>query len=353
MACLMLSIGARLASAGDWPTHAHDNQRSSVTDEQLVSPLSLQWTYEPSFPPAKGWPRNVDGYGAHKNSSNVNYDDAYRVVASGKVACFSASGENRVFAINSEDGEILWTLELEAAPRLAPTIWKNRVFLGADDGQVHCLDLQTGQTIWRFEAAPAKRRMLGLARFGSAWPVRAGVMIEEGVAYFTAGLFPGEGIFLYALEAETGKPRYRRSLTGAGNNGPSPQGYPLTDGNSIYLTSRMAPTRLDLATGKDLPFSTPFPEVEKSHQYRFYNGGTYAQIWKGQIVYGQAALLAYDPQKTWKDKYGREQFGELTFNWFNARRAVFLEDMAWIATDHHLLAVKQDKLPELAKTLCR
>ena len=33
--------------------------------------------------------------------------------------------------------------------------------------------------------------------------------------------------------------------------------------------------------------------------------------------------------------------------------AVLREDMAWIATDHHLLAVKQDKLPELAKTLCR
>jgi len=352
-AFLSPSIGVWTATAGDWPTHAHDNQRSSVTDEQLSPPLSLQWIYKPSFPPAKGWPRNVDGYGAHKNSSNVNYDDAYRVVASEKVACFSASGENRIYAINSEESEILWTRELEAAPRLAPTLWKNRVYLGADDGQVHCLDLQTGQTVWRFDAAPAKRRMLGLGRFGSAWPVRAGVMIEEGVAYFTAGLFPGEGIFLYALDAETGKLRYRRSFTGPGNDGPSPQGYPLSDGQSLYLTSRMAPTRLDLAEGKELPFATPFPEVEKSHQYRFYNGGTYAQIWKGQIVYGQAALLAYDPQKTWKDKYGREQFGELTFNWFNARRAVFHEDMAWIATDHHLLAVKQYKLPELAKTLCR
>jgi hypothetical protein len=45
------------ATARDWPTHAHDNQRSSVTDEQLSPPLSLQWTYEPSFPPARGWRR--------------------------------------------------------------------------------------------------------------------------------------------------------------------------------------------------------------------------------------------------------------------------------------------------------
>ena len=223
------------ATARDWPTHAHDNQRSNVTDEQLPLPLSLQWTYEPSFPPARGWPRNVDGYGAHKNSSNVNFDDAYRVVASGKVACFSASGENRVYAIDNERGEILWTLELEAAPRLAPAIWKNRVYLGADDGRVHCLDLQSGHTIWRFDATPSSRRMLGLGRFGSAWPVRAGVMIEEGVAYFTTGLFPGEGIFLYALDAETGKLNYRRPLTGTGNNGPSPQGYPLTDGQNLYF----------------------------------------------------------------------------------------------------------------------
>ncbi|SVC83208.1 uncharacterized protein METZ01_LOCUS336062, partial [marine metagenome] len=69
-----------LLTAEDWPTHAHDNRRSSVTDEQLSPALSLQWTYQRSFPPAKGWPRNVDGYGAHKNFSNVNYDVAYRVV---------------------------------------------------------------------------------------------------------------------------------------------------------------------------------------------------------------------------------------------------------------------------------
>ena len=109
-------VFSALLNAEDWPTHAHDNQRSSVTDEQLSPPLSLQWTYEPPFPPARGWPRNVDGYGAHKNSSNVNYDDAYRVVAAGKVACFSASGENRVYAIESERGETLWTRDRVEEP---------------------------------------------------------------------------------------------------------------------------------------------------------------------------------------------------------------------------------------------
>ena len=79
-AFILICLFPALLTAGDWPTHAHDNQRSSVTDEKLVPPLSLQWIYEPSFPPAKGWPRNVDGYGAHKNFSNVNYDVAYRVV---------------------------------------------------------------------------------------------------------------------------------------------------------------------------------------------------------------------------------------------------------------------------------
>lgn len=91
-----------LLTAEDWLTHAHDNRRSSKTNEQLPPPLSLQWTDEPSFPSVNGWPRNVDGNHAHKNFSNVNYDVANRVVALGKVAWFSTSAEHRVYAIDNE-----------------------------------------------------------------------------------------------------------------------------------------------------------------------------------------------------------------------------------------------------------
>ena len=41
----------------------------------------------------------------------------------------------------------------------------------------------------------------------SVWPVRTGVVVENGVAYFGAGLFPQEGQYLCAVSAADGKPQ--------------------------------------------------------------------------------------------------------------------------------------------------
>jgi len=346
-------IACDRCTAADWPTYGHDNQRSGITTEELSPPLNQAWVFEPAFQPARGWPLNVNGYGAWKNASNVNYDDASHVVAVGSTAYLAASGENCVYAIDADRGEILWTFRTEAAPRLAPTVWNGRVYFGSDDGRVHCLDAKTGAVVWNFNAAIGNERLLGHGRFGSLWPVRAGVMIDDGCAWFTAGLFPSEGVFLYCVDAATGKQKFRRALTGTGNDGPSPQGYPLADSSSIYLTSRLEPTRWRKSDGGQVPFVTPRPEVNQSHEYRFCSGGSYAQLWNNRVVFGQAAILGYEPDRVWKDQYGREQHGTLAFNWFNARRIAFKDDLAFVATDYHLVAVKQNQLPTLAKTICR
>ncbi|MCP4814563.1 MAG: PQQ-binding-like beta-propeller repeat protein, partial [Planctomycetaceae bacterium] len=200
-----LLAGPTISLAGDWPTYAHDNQRTGITTENLSPPLALQWVFEPAFPPAQGWPLNVDGYGAYKTAPNVNYDDAYQVTVVDSIAYLAASGENRVYAIDAEQGKVLWTFATDAAPRLAPTIWQGRAYFGSDDGHVHCLDAVTGKTIWEFNAAINNQRLLGYGRFGSPWPVRAGVLIDHETAYFTAGLFPAEGVYLYAINALTGQ----------------------------------------------------------------------------------------------------------------------------------------------------
>ncbi len=351
---LALSISAYdRCIAADWPTYAHDNQRSGITTEQLSPPLNQAWVFEPAFEPARGWPLNVNGYGAWKNAPNVNYDDASHVVAVGPTAYLAASGENCVYAIDAASGGIVWTFRTEAAPRLAPTVSNGCVYFGSDDGRVHCLDAKTGAVVWNFNAAIGSERLLGHGRFGSLWPVRAGVMIDDGCAWFTAGLFPSEGVYLYCVDAATGKLKFQQSLTGTGNDGPSPQGYPLADSSSIYLTSRLEPTRWRKSDGGAVPFVTPRPEVNQSHEYRFYSGGSYAQLWNKHVVFGQAAILGYEPDGVWKDQYGRDQHGTLAFNWFNARRIAFKDDLAFVATDYHLVAVKQNQLPTIAKTICR
>ena len=342
---------AASAQAADWPTVQHDNQRTAVTTESLVPPLAEAWVFEPPFPPAAGWAKPVVGYGAYKNKSNVDYDDCYHVTSAGELAYFSASAENRVYALNAGTGEIVWSFFTDAAPRLAPTLWEGRAYFGADDGKVRCLDAATGEIIWEFDASPSGEQLLGQGRFSSIRPMRAGVLIDDGVAYFAAGLFPAEGVYLFALDAKSGELIWRRPLDGSGNEAPSPQGYPLADADSIFLPSRVQPSRWSKADGTEMPFITPVPQVKDS-AYRYHNGGSYALLWDENIVYGQAALLGFDPNKKTKDKYNREVQGERIFNWFNGRRIVFRGDRAWLSTDYHLISVDTAELPRLAENEC-
>lgn len=354
---VLLCVIACLRTMGaDWPTYAHDNRRSAVTLETLVPPLQLQWQHVSPAPPAPGWSLPVNGYGAIKTKSNVSFDDSHAAIAVGDTVYFSSSAENRVLAVEAATGTVRWTHFTDAAPRLAPTYWKGKVYFGADDGKVRCLDARSGEVIWTFNAAPADEQMLGYGRFQSVWPIRAGVMIENGVAYFTAGLFPSEGAYLFAADPETGRVRWRQNVAKPGRPdfaSLAPQGYPLAHEGALYLTSRISPTRFSLADGSHLPFSTPFPVVPRSHEYRFYNGGDYAQIWNGgQIVFGRACLLGYDPEATWTNRYRRVEQGKLVFNWFNARQTVQTGATAWFATDDHLIAVDRSRLPELSRTEC-
>ena len=96
-------------SAADWPTVAHDNPRSNVTAEDLRPPLHMAWMRSHAAP-ATGWAPPAHGYGAYKNKSNVDYDDAYRVTAVGEFAYFAVSGENQVFAVDAASGESAWRI---------------------------------------------------------------------------------------------------------------------------------------------------------------------------------------------------------------------------------------------------
>ncbi|NQU26109.1 MAG: PQQ-binding-like beta-propeller repeat protein, partial [Candidatus Nealsonbacteria bacterium] len=349
---LLASIVVSFAAAApgeDWPTDGHDNRRTGVTSENLAPPLSLRWVFRSPLPPAKGWARPVNGYGATKNASNVSFDDALRVTAADGTAYFASSAENRVYAVDVATGTVRWTFFTDAAPRLAPAISQGKVYFGADDGTAYCLDATNGNIVWKLRCAPTDEKMLGTGRFISLWPLRCGVTVDRGTAYFTAGLFPSEGVYFYAVDAANGKIIWRRQLDRGGTGCPSPQGYLLASDDSIYMTSRVAPTRWSRTDGSPIGFQTPVPH----HEYRFHNGGSYAQLWGQNIIYGQAAILAYDPNRVLIDKYNRPQKGELVFNWFNARRVIFKDELAYFATDYHLLAVEQARLPELAAAECK
>jgi len=339
--------------AEDWPTFAHDRHRSNVTSDEVSPPLHLQWVFRSPSPPAPGWSPPVNGYGSRKNKSDVSYDDAFRVIAVDGRAFFCSSAENRVVAIDAASGRIAWTFTTTAAPRLAPTHVGERLYLGDDSGTVWCLRAASGDVVWTLESALTEEQMLGYGRFSSVWPIRTGVLVDDGVGYFVCGLFAGEGLFFHAFDPIDGSILWRRQIDRNGAVSPSPQGDLLATDDSIFMTSRTPPTRWSKVDGRRIPFATPRPEVRRNHEYRYHDGGSYAQIWNGRhIVYGQACLLGYDPDRAWKDRYGRGQRGGLLFNWFNARQAVLADGVAYVATDYHVLAVDAARLPELSRTEC-
>ncbi|MCE9555097.1 MAG: PQQ-binding-like beta-propeller repeat protein [Planctomycetes bacterium] len=109
----------------------------------------------------------------------------------------------------------------------------------------------------------------------SLWPVRTGVLVDQGVAYFGAGIFPTEGVFLYAVDAASGKLLWKNDQASELRMAQmSPQGYMLcTPQQLIVPMSRLAPGVFDRKTGQS----------EKRLSI-YYGGGTFAAL-NGQCLY--------------------------------------------------------------------
>jgi outer membrane protein assembly factor BamB len=118
------------------------------------------------------------------------------------------------------------------------------VFVGSDDGSLYCLRARDGALRWRFEASEVERRLPGNGRVISYWPIRCGIVVEDETVYFGAGLFPNEGMHLFALNAPDGTVRWRRSVELSG------QGYMLASAQRLYVpTGRTNPVRFARADG--------------------------------------------------------------------------------------------------------
>mgnify|MGYP006279050799 FL=1 len=114
---------------------------------------------------------------------------------------------HRVLAFDASDGASLWQFTADARIDCSPTVHRGRVLFGCADGFVYCLDAEDGALAWRFRAAPRERWIMADGQLESAWPVHGTVLVEDGLAYVTAGRhtwFDG-GIHVYALDPATGE----------------------------------------------------------------------------------------------------------------------------------------------------
>jgi outer membrane protein assembly factor BamB len=246
------------ALAADWPTWRYDAARSARTSQTLPKSLHLQWVRQ--------YPKLKPAYRAKR----IQFDAGYEPVVLGKTMFVASSLGDSVTALDLETGRQRWRFHAEGPVRLAPVAWKDRVFFGSDDGHLYCLSAQQGRLLWKFRAVPSGRKILGDGRLISVWPVRGGPVLDDGKIYFAAGVFPFEGVFIYSLDAETGRvvwlndrcgylygqhPHNAESLGGI-----TPQGYLVVSGNELIVPCGQAvPARFDLRDGKLLSFELPKP----------------------------------------------------------------------------------------------
>lgn len=270
-ACLMLAGVLLLAgqvSAGDWPMWRYDAQRRGVSPDGLAEELRLHWVRELPAP-QRAWRKQFD------NADKLDFDVSYEPVVMGTTMFVASMVTDSLTAYDTRTGAERWRFHANAPMRLAPVAWEGRVYAGSDDGRLYCLDADSGRLLWSFAAAPRDRWLLGNERLINNWPMRGGPVIRDGVVYLTAGIWPFMGIFIYALDAQTGEELWANSGTGSMFNlhqhggayafgGVAPQGcLAATDDMLLIPGGRTPPAAYDRATGKFVYFRQAHENVGK------------------------------------------------------------------------------------------
>jgi outer membrane protein assembly factor BamB len=242
--------------AADWPMYRADSARSGYTTEQLPEGLVLRWTYQSPYPPTPAWPTR----------NRQQFDRAYQPVIAGGMLYYGSSADCKVYALDAVTGKRLWTFFTDSPVRFAPVVWRDRLFVASDDGHLYCLTATDGQLLWKLRGGPKDDMLLGNDRMISRWPARGGPVVVDNVLYFGAGIWPTEGIFVYAIDPASGKVRWCNDSSGGiemdqphptarAKSGIAAQGYLAAFENSLLVpTGRAVPAVFDRTEGKLLYF---------------------------------------------------------------------------------------------------
>jgi len=324
---LAWAAGILLASstrAEDWPTYQHDNARSGITSERLRLPLGEEWTFRARHKPQPAWeeptPKPTGGFYGQIELRRIHYDDAYHAVVGGDSVYFGSSADNQVRALDAATGQVRWSVSTGGPVRLAPTVWRDRVLLGSDDGCVYCLQAADGSAIWKLRAAPEDRKVLGNGKMISLWPVRTGVLVDDGIAYFAAGIFPIEGVAVYAVRADNGQLVWKNdAATEDPRNYLSPQGYLLASATRLFAPmGRTSPAAFDRKDGKLLY------TANLGHMI----GGVQALLADDLLFTGTEEILAF-----------KQDSATQRVAWFQGRHIVVSRSIAYLVTDREILAI--------------
>ena len=249
---ILLFLCWQTSRGNGWHQFRADAARSGYTPEPLPANLSLWWVYKPIHPPQPAW---------QGEDTRMSFDYACHTIIAEGLVFFGSSANNKVYALNLATGRERWTFYTESPIRFAPAFWRGRLYVSSDDGYLYCLRAKTGKLIWRKRGGPTGDMVLGNGRMISRWPARGAPTIVDDTLYFCAGIWPSEGIYLYALEPKTGKVLWHNDSSGdilldqphpgaQARSGVSVQGYISAAGDTLLIpTGRAIPAAFNRSDG--------------------------------------------------------------------------------------------------------
>ena len=311
----------------DWPQFKRDNYRSAVTPVALFdNTFGLKWMHASPQEPVPAWygPAKQDAYALSGPLPSMrDYDLAFSPVIVGHRLWYGSTADDALHCLDTRTGKEEWSFLTGGPVRIAPTYWEGKLYFGSDDGYVYCVDAGKGKLKWKYSPSRSEEKILNNGRLISFWPVRTGVLIEDGIAYFGASLIPWKKSYLCALDARTGKTGKEGTYVREVENVTFEGSMASSGDRLIQPQGRISPVFIDRRTGEiegQLPgdggcfvLVTPDnhvvhaltsryksivdldPSQEKKPEYMSFKGGKEMVVSGGKsYVLSDNAISAYD-----------------------------------------------------------
>jgi outer membrane protein assembly factor BamB len=124
--------------------------------------------------------------------------------------CYFGSLDNKIYAVDANTGSQKWTFTTGYQVKSSLAVVGGKVYSGADDGNIYCLDANTGTQLWKTYAGGVTKNQLGSGTYlNIAPPVRSSPMVLNGKVY--VGSLDGN---LYCLDANSGSVVWKYATNG-------------------------------------------------------------------------------------------------------------------------------------------
>lgn len=196
-----------------WPMARGNAERGNSADFDIpTAEPKIAWEQQLTDP-------NKTGLAARDWHSFLNSRITPAVIGCG-VSVVCDIDQNEVIAVDNKTGQVKWRYQTAGRSSASPTLYKGICLVGDHAGYVYALDAASGKLIYRLQIAPKTTKMLSYGKVESVWPVIAGVMITDDLAYASAGRSQGSdgGLVIRAFKPETGQIVWSKVLTQDKNN---------------------------------------------------------------------------------------------------------------------------------------